>query len=374
MSDVILPPEPKPDPNAPKKAETPSKDPASSALIRLDDPAASPVDTRGRTLVATDRIGKYYPIRRGLFRSPSFVRAVDGVTVRVRRKETLGLVGESGCGKSTLGRLMLRLVEPTFGRVVFDGKDILPLGAREMRPLRRKMQIIFQDPYSSLNPRMTVRQIVGEAIQIHKLASSRSEEEGMIADLLTKVGLRPEMLDRFPHEFSGGQRQRIGIARALAVKPEFIVCDEPISALDVSIQAQIMNLLLDLQDELGVAYLFISHDLQVVEHVSHRVAVMYLGRIVEQAPTDDLMSAPRHPYTRALFSAVPDPDPEKKRVRILLEGDVPSPVNPPEGCTFHPRCPRFVKDRCDREVPELMPVAEGSAHRVACFNPHPPGE
>ncbi len=236
-----------------------------------------------RTLVATDKLTKYFAVRRGLFaRTTDVVRAVDGVSIKVRRGETLGLVGESGCGKSTLGRLILRLVEPSFGRVVYDGRDIVPLTQSQLRPLRRKMQIIFQDPYASLNPRMTVRDIVGEAIRIHKLAVSKSEEEAMIAELLTKVGLRPEAMHRYPHEFSGGQRQRIGIARALAVEPEFIVCDEPVSALDVSIQAQIVNLLQDLQDELGVAYLFISHDLNIVEHVAHRVAVMYLGKIVEQ--------------------------------------------------------------------------------------------
>jgi oligopeptide transport system ATP-binding protein len=325
---------------------------------------------RPRTLVATERLGKYFPVGSSfLSRSQKVVRAVDDVSLRVRRGETLGLVGESGCGKSTLGRLILRLIEPSFGRVVYDGQDILPLSARELRPLRRKMQIIFQDPYSSLNPRMTVREIVGEALQIHHLASTKSEEEAIVAELLTKVGLRPDVIGRYPHEFSGGQRQRIGIARALAVKPEFIVCDEPISALDVSIQAQIVNLLLDLQDELGVAFLFISHDLRVVRHVSHRVAVMYLGRIVEQGPTDHVYRAPMHPYTRALLDAVPAPDPSKRRLRIVLEGDAPNAIQPPAGCAFHPRCARRIPGVCDREPPVLVEPSDGSEHRVACFNP-----
>jgi ABC-type oligopeptide transport system ATPase subunit len=264
--------------------------------------APATTERTSRTLVATDRLTKYFPIRRGLFaRSSKVVRAVDGVSIKVRRGETLGLVGESGCGKSTLGRLMLRLIEPTVGRIVYEGRDIVPLSQSQLRPLRRKMQIIFQDPYSSLNPRMTVRDIVGEAIRIHKLASGKLEEEQRIAELLTKVGLRAEAMNRYPHEFSGGQRQRIGIARALAVQPEFIVCDEPISALDVSIQAQIVNLLQDLQDELGVAYLFISHDLNIVEHVAHRVAVMYLGRIVEQGDSPSLYAPTTR--TRARCSA-----------------------------------------------------------------------
>ncbi len=326
---------------------------------------------RPRTLLATDKVSKFYPVKSGLFgRSQQVVRAVDGVSVRVRRGETLGLVGESGCGKSTLGRIMLRLVEPTYGRVIFDGRDILPLSHAEMRPLRRKMQIIFQDPYSSLNPRMTVRDIVGEAIRIHKLAATKSDEDARIALLLQKVGMRPEAMDRYPHEFSGGQRQRIGIARALAVEPEFIVCDEPISALDVSIQAQIVNLLMDLQDDLGVAYLFISHDLKIVEHVSHRVAVMYLGKIVEQAPADALYREARHPYTRALLSSAPSLDPARRKLRVLLEGDAPSPIDPPAGCAFHPRCTRAIKGTCDKEVPALAETTPGSGHRVACWSPY----
>lgn len=328
-------------------------------------------DARSRTLVATERVGKYFPVRGGFFsREQRLLRAVDGVSLRVRRGETLGLVGESGCGKSTLGRLILRLVEPTFGRVVYDGTDIVPLSAAELRPLRRKMQIIFQDPYSSLNPRMTVRDIVGEAIQIHKLAKTKNDEEEMVVSLLRKVGLRPDVMRRYPHEFSGGQRQRIGIARALAVQPEFIVCDEPISALDVSIQAQIVNLLMDLQDELGVAFLFISHDLRVVRHISQRVAVMYLGRIVEQGTTEQLYAAPLHPYTRALLGAVPTPDPEKKRLRIVVEGDAPSAIDPPSGCPFHPRCPRVLKGTCDKEMPTFAERMPGTGHKVACWNPH----
>lgn len=328
---------------------------------------------RMRTLVATEKLSKYYPIGRGLFsRGDRVLRAVDDVSIRVRRGETLGLVGESGCGKSTLGRMLLRLVDPTYGRIVYDGRDIAKLGAAELRPLRRKMQIIFQDPYSSLNPRMTVREIVAEAIRIHGLAKNASDEEAMVADLLRKVGLRPEAMDRYPHEFSGGQRQRVGIARALAVQPEFIVCDEPISALDVSIQAQIVNLLLDLQDELGVAFLFISHDLKVVEHISHRVCVMYLGHVVEQAPVDKLYGGPLHPYTRALLGSSPIPDPERKRLRVLLEGDVPSPIDPPPGCAFHPRCPRAVS-QCKKEAPPFAELTFGSGHKVACWNPHVDG-
>jgi oligopeptide transport system ATP-binding protein len=327
-----------------------------------------------RTLVATENVGKFFPVKGGLFsRKTELVRAVDGVSIRVRRGETLGLVGESGCGKSTLGRIILRLVEPTFGRVIYAGKDIVPLNQAQMRPLRRKMQVIFQDPYSSLNPRMTVREIVAEAIRIHKLAKTKSDEADMIVDLLNKVGLRADTMNRYPHEFSGGQRQRIGIARALAVQPEFIVCDEPISALDVSIQAQIVNLLQDLQDQLGLSYLFISHDLRVIEHVSHRVAVMYLGKVVEQAVSEDLYRAPLHPYTRALLSAVPVPDPSKKHLRVLLEGDVPSPIAPPPGCSFHPRCPRRVAGVCDKEVPRLEELVKGSGHKVACWNPNEVG-
>jgi oligopeptide/dipeptide ABC transporter ATP-binding protein len=322
-------------------------------------------------VVEVENLEKHFPLRGGFFgRGRGAVRAVDGVSFSIAPGETLGLVGESGCGKSTLGRVVLRLLEPTGGRLRFEGNDITTMSQRELRPLRRRMQIIFQDPYSSLNPRLTVRETVGEAMRVHRLVATRREEEEKVAQLLVRVGLRPDQMNRYPHEFSGGQRQRIGIARALAVQPRFIVADEPISALDVSIQAQIVNLLKDLQDELGLSYLFIAHDLKVVEYMSHRVAVMYLGRIVELAPAARLYDDARHPYTRALLSAIPVPDPEKKRVRILLEGDVPSPVAPPPGCTFHPRCPIVEKGLCDREAPPLRPApgscADTGAHLVAC--------
>jgi oligopeptide transport system ATP-binding protein len=324
---------------------------------------------RGRTLLATDRLTKYFRVRSGFFdRAAHPLRAVDNVSLRVRRGETMSLVGESGCGKSTLGRMLLRLLEPSYGRILYDGTDITKLSQRDLRAFRRRMQIIFQDPYSSLNPRMSVRETLLEPLEIHKLAGSASEAEAKLESLIKRVGLRPEMLSRYPHEFSGGQRQRIGIARALAVEPEFIVCDEPVSALDVSIQAQIVNLLMDLQDELGVAYLFISHDLRVVEHMSHRVSVMYLGQVVETALTESLYEQSMHPYTRALLSSVPSPDPTKKRLRIFLEGETPSPLSPPTGCAFHPRCPRVVMGKCDKESPELEEKRPG--HKVACFFPH----
>ena len=301
---------------------------------------------------------------RGIGRGHTELRAVDGVTLDVMPGETLGLVGESGCGKSTLGRLLLRLQDPTSGRVYFDGQDITELSQSALRPIRRNMQIIFQDPYSSLNPRMTVQSALSEALRVHGMVSSASEEKTRIAALLERVGLRPEHMRRYPHEFSGGQRQRIGIARALAVSPRFIVADEPVSALDVSIQAQIVNLLSDLQDELGLSYLFIAHDLHVVEHVSRRVAVMYLGRVVELATSDQIYSRPRHPYTEALLSAAPEPDPTAQKRRLILEGDVPSPLDPPSGCAFHPRCPIAEKGLCDREVPALRTLGPG--HQAAC--------
>jgi oligopeptide/dipeptide ABC transporter ATP-binding protein len=301
---------------------------------------------------------------RGIGRGHAELRAVDGVSLEVMRGETLGLVGESGCGKSTLGRLLLRLYEPTAGRIYFEGQDITDLSQSALRPFRRKMQIIFQDPYSSLNPRMTVRAALAEALRVHGIVSPGLEEEQRIAALLERVGLRPEQMRRYPHEFSGGQRQRIGIARALAVSPSFIVADEPVSALDVSIQAQIVNLLSDLQVELGLSFLFIAHDLHVVEHVSRRVAVMYLGRIVELARSEQIYSNPRHPYTQALLSAAPEPDPGARKRRLLLEGDVPSPLDPPPGCPFHPRCPISEKGLCDREVPALRSLGEG--HVAAC--------
>jgi oligopeptide/dipeptide ABC transporter ATP-binding protein len=315
-------------------------------------------------LLETRDLRAWFDVRRGLFGGTGTVKAVDGVSLTVRAGETLGLVGESGCGKSTLGRAALRLIDPTHGSVHFEGRDITRLSQTALRPLRRRMQMIFQDPYASLNPRMRVRDIVGEALDIHGLAGSRADRDARVDALLTRVGLRPDQAPRYPHEFSGGQRQRVGIARALAVSPRFVVADEPISALDVSIQAQIVNLLKDLQEELGLAYLFVSHDLHIVRYLSHRVAVMYLGRVVELGPAAAMYASPRHPYTRALLSAVPSPDPSKRRVRLPLEGDVPSPLNPPTGCTFHPRCPIAAKGRCDVEAPALRPMAEG--HEVAC--------
>jgi oligopeptide transport system ATP-binding protein len=324
--------------------------------------AARP-QSAGAPLVEVRGLRKEYAIGGGLFGGPrATVRAVDGVDLTIRSGETLGVVGESGCGKSTLGRCVLRLTEPTAGSVAFGGRDLLALSGRELRRMRREMQIVFQDPYASLNPRMRIGSIVAEGIEIHRLLRGAAKRK-RVEELLDKVGLRPEHYDRFPHEFSGGQRQRVGIARALAVGPRFIVADEPVSALDISIQAQVLNLLQRLQEEMRLAYLFISHDLRVVEHVSHRVAVMYLGKIVEQAPREVLYSNPRHPYTRALLSAVPIPDPRQRKERVRLRGDVPSPIHPPAGCAFHPRCP-FAEDRCRREVPLLV---EGAGeHAVAC--------
>ncbi|WP_428264415.1 ABC transporter ATP-binding protein [Haliangium sp.] len=304
-------------------------------------------------------------LRRSATRMKAVVRAVDGVSLDVYDGETLGLVGESGCGKSTLGRTLLRLLDPTGGEIDFDGRDITHLGQAELRPLRRQMQMIFQDPYASLNPRMTVGQAVAEPLEIHGLASGPTELRERVAALLEKVGLRAEAASRYPHEFSGGQRQRVGIARALAVSPRFVVCDEPISALDVSIQAQIVNLLRALQETDGLTYLFISHDLEIVRYLCDRVAVMYLGRVVELAPAAALYERPGHPYTQALLSAVPRPDPSATRQRVLLEGDVPSPIDPPTGCRFHPRCPVADKPRtCFTESPPLRPLADGRL--VAC--------
>jgi oligopeptide transport system ATP-binding protein len=307
---------------------------------------------------------KHFELKRGFFWGEAAkVHAVDGVNFDLIRGETLGLVGESGCGKSTTGRLILRLIEPTSGEVHFEETPIFGTSKKEMRALRQKMQIIFQDPYSSLNPRMTVEQIVGEGIVIHKLCQTRAERRERVADLLQKVGLSPEQMHRYPHEFSGGQRQRVGIARALAVSPKLIIADEPISALDVSIQAQVINLLEDLQEQFNLTYLFIAHDLRVVEHISDRVAVMYLGLIAELADSQELYAKPLHPYTEALLSAIPIPDPTTKRKRLILEGDPPSPINPPHGCRFHTRCHRRI-DRCDKENPALREVSP--RHWVAC--------
>jgi oligopeptide transport system ATP-binding protein len=339
-------------------------------IVDLDRPRRGDGPTiRARPLVRVENLAKFFPLQRGFFGRTSFLHAVDGVSLQVRRAETLGLVGESGCGKSTLGRTMLRLLEPTYGRIVFDGKELVPMKAKELRALRRRMQIVFQDPYGSLNPKMRVGTIVAEGLRIHKLVKTRIEEEARVAELLGRVGLSRDAMSRFPHEFSTGQRQRIGIARALSTGPEFIVCDEPLSALDVSIQAQIINLFRDLQVDLGLAYLFISHDLRAVEYVSHRVAVMYLGKIVETAKTADLFERRHHPYTRALLSAVPSHIPGRRRLRMVLEGEAPSPLEPPSGCPFHPRCPRAEKGKCDKEMPPLEEIVPGSGHEVACFFP-----
>jgi peptide/nickel transport system ATP-binding protein/oligopeptide transport system ATP-binding protein len=316
-----------------------------------------------RCLVDVLRLKKYYPIRRGILRrTAGHVKAVNDVSFKIRRGETLGLVGESGCGKTTIGRSILRLIRPSAGTVTFDGVDVGTLQKSDNAALRRKMQIIFQDPYGSLNPRMNVSDIIGEAPLYHGL-TTKAEADDYVVSVMEKVGLRPESRAKYPHEFSGGQRQRIGIARVLAMKPEFVVCDEPVSALDVSIQSQVLNLLADLRREFSLTYLFISHDLSVVKHISDRVAVLYLGKIVEIAPKEDFFGSPMHPYSQALISAIPVPDPDAERNRVILEGDVPSPVNPPEGCIFSTRCPRAM-DRCKAEEP---PLVDRGGHQVACF-------
>jgi oligopeptide transport system ATP-binding protein len=314
-------------------------------------------------LLEVRNLKKYFPIKGGIFsKTIGHVQAVDGISFSLFPGETVGLVGESGCGKSTAARAILRLIEPSAGEVIFEGQDILQLGKKPMRSLRRQMQIIFQDPYASLNPRMTVASIVGEPLEIHKIAKGREKEE-KVANILEKVGLRPEHMRRYPHEFSGGQRQRIGIARALALNPKLIIGDEPVSALDVSIQAQVINLLEDLQQEFNLTYLIIAHDLSVVEHISDRVAVMYLGKIVEMSTDRELYQNPSHPYTEALLSAVPRPDPTIKKQRIILPGDVPSPINPPSGCRFHTRC-LYAKADCKTVEPQLQDI--GGGHYVAC--------
>jgi len=316
-------------------------------------------------LLEVKNLKVHFPVKHGMFsRAREFVKAVDDVSFTIAPGETLGLVGESGCGKTTLGRAIVRLVEPTAGEFFLEDEDITRMRGSTLRARRRKFQMIFQDPYGSLNPRMTVEQIVGEALDIHKLTDSKSARQKRISDLLKSVGLDPIYAQRYPHEFSGGQRQRIGIARALAVEPKLIICDEPVSALDVSVQAQIINLLRDLQQQRGIAYLFIAHDLAVVEHISHRVLVMYLGKIVESAEAKTLIRDPQHPYTQALISAVPEVDPETKRKRIVLPGDVPSPIHPPSGCPFHPRCPIAQFPKCKDEFPEFREVKKD--HRASC--------
>jgi peptide/nickel transport system ATP-binding protein len=329
-------------------------------------PSGVTIPSDGRTLLELDDLRVWFPIRSGIVldRHVGDVKAVDGVTLTIERGETLGLVGESGCGKSTLGRAILRLYRPTSGRIVFDGRDITTASDRDLREVRRQMQMVFQDPYASLNPRHSVGRIVGEPLRVHGVASRR-EVTGRVSELLEVVGLPADAGDRYPHEFSGGQRQRIGLARALALNPELVVCDEPVSALDVSIQAQIINLMENLQRELGLTYLFIAHDLAVVRHISTRIAVMYLGKIVEVAPADDLYDNPLHPYTITLLSAIPIPDPavERQRRAIRVEGDLPSPANPPPACRFHTRCPFVQPSRCAEEEPRLRTV-EG--HLVAC--------
>jgi oligopeptide transport system ATP-binding protein len=326
-----------------------------------------PQAVTGDELLVVDDVKKYFPITRGVVfqKEVASVKAVDGVSFSVKPGETLGIVGESGCGKSTLARCVMKLLETTAGSITFEGRDITKLSRAAMRPIRREMTMIFQDPYASLNPRKRVGFIIGEPLEVHGLGSS-SEIKKRVQELLEVVGLNPEHYNRFPHEFSGGQRQRIGVARALAVNPKLIVCDEPVSALDVSVQAQILNLLKDLQDDFGLTYIFIAHDLNVVRHISDRVMVMYLGKVAEVASRDVLYKEPKHPYTGALLSAVPiaNPDLGRKREPIVLEGDVPSPVNPPSGCNFHPRCPRFVEGHCDVEDPPLYSF--GSGHVAAC--------
>lgn len=315
------------------------------------------------TIVKVENLKKYFPIKAGVFQKVvGHVKAVDDVSFEIRKGETLGLVGESGCGKSTTGRTILRLLDRTSGSVNFKGKDIFQLKKEELRRLRPKMQIIFQDPYSSLNPRMTIGQLIGEALEEHQLVE-KSQVNNRVKEVLELCGLASYHIKRYPHEFSGGQRQRVGIARALALNPDFIVADEPVSALDVSIQSQIINLMCDLQAKMGFSYLFISHDLSVVKHISHRVGVMYLGSLVEMAPKNELYDNPLHPYTKALLSAVPIPDPTLKRERIILQGDIPSPANPPKGCKFHTRCP-YVTERCKNEIPEYRDL--GKDHFVAC--------
>jgi len=338
-------------------------------MTTMPEAAASSAATQSEDIILeVKNLKMYFPVGSGfLSRKPvGYVKAVDDVNFTVKRGETLGLVGESGCGKTTTGRCILQLYKPTAGQVVFDGQDLTSMNTKTMRGMRREMQVIFQDPYSSLNPRMTAGNIIGEPLIVHGLVANKTEYRDKVADLLTNVGLNPYMADRFPHEFSGGQRQRIGVARALSVSPKFIVADEPVSALDVSIQAQIINLLEDLQEQFNLTYLFIAHDLSVVRHISDRVGVMYLGHLVEMAERNEIYRNPIHPYTKALLSAVPIPDPvlDAQRERVLLTGEVPSPLNPPSGCVFHPRCP-VANDTCSQILPELREVETN--HHSACI-------
>jgi len=338
-------------------------------MTTMPEAAASSAATQSEdTILEVKNLKMHFPVGSGfLSRKPvGYVKAVDDVSFTVKRGETLGLVGESGCGKTTTGRAILQLYKPTAGQVIFDGQDLTSMNTKTMRGMRREMQVIFQDPYSSLNPRMTAGNIIGEPLIVHGLVANKTEYRDKVADLLTNVGLNPYMADRFPHEFSGGQRQRIGVARALSVSPKFIVADEPVSALDVSIQAQIINLLEDLQEQFNLTYLFIAHDLSVVRHISDRVGVMYLGHLVEMAERNEIYRNPIHPYTKALLSAVPIPDPvlDAQRERVLLTGEVPSPLNPPSGCVFHPRCP-VANDTCSQILPDLREVE--TDHYSACI-------
>ncbi len=347
---------------------------------RSDYPPARPPkeretgdEKRKHALVYVQRLSKIYPIRRGLFRSAQLLHALDGVSFYIRSRETFGVVGESGCGKSTLGRCILRLTEPTVGRVIFDGKDVTNMSSAELRAIRQRMQIVFQDPYGSLDPNMTIQDSVREGIDIFGLAKTMAEGNDRVAHLLERVGVSPKLATRYPHEFSGGQRQRNAIARALAVEPDFIVLDEPTSALDVSVQAQIINLLTDLQEELGLSQLFISHDLRTVQYVSHRIAVMYLGKIVELGPSDAVARRRYHPYTRALFGAMPKevvPTDDKRRLHMVPEGEPPSAIDPPRGCAFFSRCPSAEAGLCDKDLPRLTEIVKGSHHRVACWHPN----